>query len=103
MCRSSIDKGLDFSAVIAQNEIVAKGVLEALAEYKIAVPEKVAVISLGGSPIGKLNNPKITSIDFSPYEMGFQAAKMLIEVIKKKRIKPSHLLLPTKMIKGETC
>jgi LacI family transcriptional regulator len=103
LCKQALEENLEFSAVIAQNEIVAKGVLQALDEYEVSVPEQVAVIALGGNPIGQLNTPRITSIDFSPYDMGFQAAKMLIEVIKKKRIRPSHILLPTKLIEGETC
>lgn len=102
-CMQALQRKVDFTAVVAQNEIVAKGVLQALGEKGIAVPEDVAVISLGGNPIGRLNSPAITSIDFAPYDMGYQAAKMLIEVIKKKRMKPSHILLPTKFIPGETC
>jgi LacI family transcriptional regulator len=102
ICKKLLNDKLDFSAIITPNEIVARGVLDALKESRVSVPEKVSVVGMGYSKIADLSSPKITSIDFSPYAMGYEAAKMLIEVITKKRMRPSHLILPSRLIERET-
>lgn len=97
-----LQEKIDFTAVVTPNEMVARGVLDALKESRIPVPGKVAVVGMGYAKIAELSSPKITSIDFTPYTMGYDAAKMLIEVITKKRMRPSHLILPTRLIERET-
>lgn len=90
------------TAIVTTNEIVAKGVVDQLIEHNIRIPKKMAVISMGGTPVGALCRPGITTIDYSPVNLGTVAAELLIEVIAKKRIRPSHLLLPTQLIERET-
>ncbi len=102
-CINALNSGKEFTALIIQNEVVAKGAIIAIQERGLRIPEDIALISMGGNPLARYVNPKITTIDFCPYDMGFQAGKMIMEVIAKKRLRPSHTILPTKFIKGETC
>jgi len=92
----------DCTAIVTTNEIVAKGVVDKLLEKKIRIPKKMAVISMGGTQVGYLYKPGITTIDFSPINLGTVAADLLVEVISKKRIRPSHLLLPTQLIERDS-
>ncbi|NQT60010.1 MAG: substrate-binding domain-containing protein [Bacteroidetes bacterium] len=90
------------TAIVTTNETVAKGVLDKLHEARIRIPKKMAVMSMGGTPVGYLYKPGITTIDYSSITLGTVAADLLVEVISKKRIRPSHLLLPTQLIERET-
>lgn len=90
------------TAIVTTNEIVATGVLDKLFENGKGKSKKIDVVSMGGTPIGHLYKPGITTIDFHPKNLGAVAANLLIEVIRKKRIRPSHLLLPTKLIERDT-
>jgi LacI family transcriptional regulator len=98
-----IDGGTHFDAVITPNEILAKGVLTALDQYSVKVPERCKVLSLGGG-INNLDpfSPKLTTIDYQPYTLGEEAMKMLVEIIQKKRIRPSHIILPAKLNRKQT-
>ena len=90
------------SAIITTSEIVAKGVLDRLSVDNKLNRKKLAVVSMGGTPISRLYKPGITTIDFFPKNLGFIAADLLHEVISRKRIRPSHFLLPTKLVERDS-
>jgi LacI family transcriptional regulator len=92
----------DFTAVITFNDTIAVGVLRALKEQNIPVPGKVAVISAGNTMITRIHSPSITSLAMAPYEMGVSAADLLVDVIEKKRIQPSHIITPIELVERES-
>ncbi len=95
-------KNRQFSAVVTSNEIQAWGAIKALQKKKIQIPNQVAVVSMGGSSLAVLGYPNITTIDFNPTKIGAESARMLIEVIERKRIRPSHMIVPGKLIERES-
>lgn len=86
------------SAVVTVNEITAKGLVDALQDQSIRIPKKMAVTSMGGTPISLCTRPQITTIDYHPLEIGKTATELLIEVMGKKRIRPNHIILPTTIL-----
>ncbi|MDA3812511.1 MAG: LacI family DNA-binding transcriptional regulator [Spirochaetaceae bacterium] len=100
--KEEIQRKSDFSAVITFNDTIAVGVLRALKEKNISVPSKVAVISTGNTMITRIHSPSITSLDLGSYEMGNKAAELLVDVIEKKRIQPSHVIMQTNLIERES-
>ncbi len=101
VCRA-LDTGLEFDGVLCCNDNVALGAIGALTERGIVVPNAVPVMGMGGSTIGGITSPTISTVDFSPYEMGSRAAGMLLDVIRRKRIRPSHIILTPKLILRES-
>ncbi|MDR2922114.1 MAG: LacI family transcriptional regulator [Treponema sp.] len=87
-----------YTAVLTSNEIQAQGVIRALKELKMPVPSKVALISMGGTMLGALTVPSLTTIDFNPHKHGYEAARLLVDVLTKKRIQPFHLILPGNLV-----
>uniref|UniRef100_A0A7C3E1F4 LacI family transcriptional regulator n=1 Tax=Gracilinema caldarium TaxID=215591 RepID=A0A7C3E1F4_9SPIR len=100
--KQTIETINDFSAVITFNDTIAVGVLRVLKEKNLPVPGKVAVISTGNTMITRIHSPTITSLDLKSYEMGAKAAELLIEVIEKKRIQPSHIIIQTHLVERES-
>lgn len=92
----------DLSAVVTFNDTIAVGVLRALKEKNMDVPGKVAVISAGNTMITRIHSPSITSLDMKSYEMGSRAAELLVDVIEKKRIQPSHTIIQTHLVERES-
>jgi len=91
-----------YTAVLTSNEIQAQGVIRALRELKIPVPSKVALISMGGTMLGTLTVPSLTTIDFNPHKHGYEAARLLLDVLTKKRIQPFHLILPGNLVERDS-
>ncbi|MDA3820994.1 MAG: LacI family DNA-binding transcriptional regulator [Bacteroidales bacterium] len=87
---------------VVQNDLVALGLLQYLDEHNIHVPKQVGLVSIGGTLIGELNKPVLTTIAFDPYALGFKSATSLLEIIKKERIRPGVEILPVRLIEGGT-
>jgi len=100
--RDLIEDKEDFSAVMTFNDTIAVGALRALKEKDIKVPGKVAIVSAGNTMITRIHSPSITSLDMGSYQMGFKAAELLVEVIEKKRIQPSHTIIQTHLVERES-
>jgi DNA-binding LacI/PurR family transcriptional regulator len=61
--RSLIKSGQPFDAIFAACDLNALGVLQALAESGIAVPEQVSVIGFDGIRSGNYSSPPLTTIE----------------------------------------
>ena len=100
--KQAIEKIPDASAVVTFNDTIAVGVLRVLKEKNLQVPGKVAVISAGNTMITRIHAPSITSLDMSSYEIGSKAAELLVDVIEKRRIQPSHTIIQTHLVERES-
>lgn len=70
------------SAVFAGNDDMASGVIWALAEHGIRVPEHVSVCGFDDTPISRQVWPRLTTIHQPVREMGRQACLQLLEVLR---------------------
>ncbi|MDR2952545.1 MAG: LacI family transcriptional regulator [Treponema sp.] len=104
-CRTVIDyikRDKSYTAIVTANEIQAQGVIRAMRELKIAIPSKMAVISMGGTMLGAITVPSLTTIDFNPHKHGYETARLLLDVLEKKRIQPFHLFLPGTLVERDS-
>jgi DNA-binding LacI/PurR family transcriptional regulator len=92
-----------YTAVVTSNEIQAQGVIRAAKELNIKIPSKLSIVSMGGTMLGTLSTPPLTTIDFRPHEIGYEGAKLLLDILGKKRIQPFYLILPGNLVeRGST-
>jgi DNA-binding LacI/PurR family transcriptional regulator len=83
-----------YQAIVTSNELQAQGVIRAMKELRIDIPGKLELSSMGGTLLGTLTVPTLTTIDFDSHKNGYEAAQMLLDILGKKRIVPFHLILP---------
>ncbi|MDW8319765.1 MAG: LacI family DNA-binding transcriptional regulator [Armatimonadota bacterium] len=69
------------TAVFAANDVSAVGVLRAVKDAGLHVPEDVAIIGYDGTPFTQLTEPPLSTVEQPASEMGRVAARLLIEVI----------------------
>ncbi|NLL91878.1 MAG: LacI family transcriptional regulator [Ruminococcaceae bacterium] len=67
--------------VVCGNDLIAVGVINALNEANLSVPLDVKVIGFDDVYFGSYINPALTTIKQPAYEIGSEAAKMLIDNI----------------------
>ena len=79
-------KGKLPSAVFAQNDRMAIGVMQAARDLGIQVPEQLSVIGLDDLPLASYFDPPLTTIRQDIIKIGCKAAQLLIENIED----PSH-------------
>lgn len=93
---------LGCTAIIAQNDESAIGIIQALREANIHVPQDVSVIGFDGTSMCDLIHPKLTSMEIPFYEIGKEAIKVLLEQINNTPQAPRNISFPAKLREGET-
>ncbi|WP_428769924.1 LacI family DNA-binding transcriptional regulator [Treponema sp. HNW] len=98
----ALKKGLEFTAVICFNDLVAAGVLRALNEQKIRVPEKIEVAGCDNLDIAKYLTPALSTLEVPKHRLGEKAVLELIEHIKDKDRPYKTIYLKTRMMFRES-
>ncbi|HWL78573.1 LacI family DNA-binding transcriptional regulator [Microbacterium sp.] len=79
-----VAEGVDFDAVFALNDTLGLGVLRALVEERVRVPDDVAVIGFDNIDEGKYSIPSMSTVDTGRDEIARIAVDRLIERINEK-------------------
>jgi LacI family transcriptional regulator len=86
------------NAVFAANDPMAMGALRALHLENVCVPKDIAIVGFDDSPVASRSNPPLTTMRQSPYDMGFNAVNLLIDVIKHPEQQPKQVVLESELI-----
>ena len=76
------------TALFCTNDIVAFGVLKALRETGVRVPDDVSIIGVDDLPTAALVDPPLTSIAVSKREIGSTAMSRLVQRIAAPHMPP---------------
>lgn len=91
------------TAVVTASDVQAYGALGALAELDVAVPRTVSVASFDNLPFSAITSPPLTSINLSAFDLGFEAATLLRDVIDRGNRAHRRIQLPTELVvRGST-
>lgn len=81
--RLLIDQGVDFDAILCQDDRIARGCLSVLRQAGWSVPQSVAVIGLGDTPepFARESTPPLTTVTDPSERIGRLAARRLLDAI----------------------
>lgn len=86
-------------AVFATSDPKALGVIKAIKEKGLKVPEDISVLGYDNLETSQLMDPPLTTVAQPFYELGQTAAKRLFKLINsKRRLKPKVEKLPIKLV-----
>jgi LacI family transcriptional regulator len=87
------------TAIFGANNFISIGVLKALRESGLRVPEDVSVVGFDDLPDSMIVNPILTVASQPAYEMGSQAAELLLKRIADRLPSNSQeIILPTEIV-----
>ncbi len=87
------------TALFAANNFIALGILQALHEKGLHVPDNIAVATFDDTPSTFPVEPFLTVLSQPAREMGQQAAQLLLDRVSSAiDAEYRHIILPTKMI-----
>lgn len=69
-------------SIICANNYIAVGCVDALLKKGMRIPEDIGVIAFDDYPFSQIIEPQLTVVDINVRDMGNQAGKFLIEIIK---------------------
>ncbi len=74
----------DVTAVFCASDLMALGALRTLEKMGLKVPEDMSVIGFDDITIASYCSPKLTTIRQDKYELGYQAAQLLIDMLEER-------------------
>jgi LacI family transcriptional regulator len=90
------------TAVVAGNDMLAVGVLRALRRHGLRCPDDVSVVGFNGMDATEDLNPPLTTVQVPHFEMGTEAARLLLDDIAADEQRSVTVSLPATLIVRES-
>lgn len=89
-------------AVFATNDDMAAGVINALCDSNIEVPEKVSVVGYDNTKISSIIRPALTTVEQPLYDIGAISIRILIKKVEGFEMKEKNITLPHNIIERQS-
>ena len=96
-----LDRGRSFTALFAMSDVMAIGVIRALHDRGIKVPEDVSVMGFDGVQVGEYIQPRLSTVRQDPQEMARRSVDILLENIKGT-LAPRYETTPVRVLLRES-
>ncbi|WP_053361852.1 LacI family DNA-binding transcriptional regulator [Bacillus sp. FJAT-27251] len=91
------------TAMLVADDLMALGVLNALDELGISVPEDVSIVSFNNVLVAEMARPPLTSVDINIFDLGYEASKSLIQKIENPKEPTKRIIIPYELVKRSSC
>lgn len=96
-----MDRCPELTAIFALSDVMAVGVIRALHDRGLRVPEDVSVMGYDGVPIGKFTVPRLTTVRQDTAVMARMGADILLRQMNEPQT-PTHDYVPFILVDGES-
>jgi sigma-B regulation protein RsbU (phosphoserine phosphatase) len=100
--RDLVRRGVTFQAIIASNDLMALGAMDALSAHGLRVPEDVAVIGYDDTADARFAAVPLSTVRQSTFGLGYAAVELLLQRIHGVAT-PEHVVLPTELVTRQSC
>ena len=70
---------------------MASGIIKALNDLRIAIPQKVAVVGYDNTESGEFTFPSLSTDDLLAYRQGREGMRLLLRLMKKENVPKEEL------------
>ena len=91
------------TAIFCGNDTVAMGVMKALDERNIRIPQDISIIGFDNIDTIAYMKPALTTIDVPKKELGRLAVKILLDKLETDRPYPVNVDIPFNLVVRESC
>ena len=95
---SVLDRGTEFTAIVAGNDLIALGCYDVFAERGISCPEQVSVVGFNDMPFLDKLRPPLTTVSVPQHQIGVEACRLLLEGIAEPARPARSVLLPVSLV-----
>ena len=92
----------DLTALYVHNDTMAIGVLSALHQRGLRVPQDCAVVGCDDIPMAAHTIPPLTTVHIPFYETGEAAVRLLLDLMAKQAEEPQRILLPVSLVRRQS-
>jgi DNA-binding LacI/PurR family transcriptional regulator len=91
------------TALVVADDLMALGVLNTLDEMNLRVPDDISIVSFNNTLLSEISRPPLTSVDIHIFQLGYEAAKNLIEKIVNPNEPIKRVIVPHRLVKRFSC
>ncbi|HET7628232.1 MAG TPA: LacI family DNA-binding transcriptional regulator [Bacillales bacterium] len=96
--KAYFSKPNDVTAVFASSDLMAFGIIEALNDLGISVPEDVSVVGFDDIEMARCSNPPLTTVHQQRFRIGETAGHILLDLIQNKDGVNRHVTIPPQLV-----
>lgn len=82
-------------AIVAEDDMLAFGALKVLKERNL---KEISVIGFNNTQLAEFQDPPLASVDINAHELGYYAAKILIDSLEEKNTDVDHYIIDTNLV-----
>jgi LacI family transcriptional regulator len=103
LLREVLDAGTSFTAVVAGNDLIALGCYDVLEERGLSCPGDLSIVGFNDMPLVDKLGPPLTSAAVPMHQIGAEAGRMPLEMIRDPDRPVRSVLLPVQLVvRGST-
>ncbi|WP_041522203.1 LacI family DNA-binding transcriptional regulator [Gilvimarinus agarilyticus] len=91
------------TAFFSQHLAITIDLLEAFNKSKVAIPDDVSLLGFDDIPMVDFFQTPVTVIKQEPYDIGQEAAKLLLRLIGDPEVAPQRITTPCKLVTRQSC
>jgi DNA-binding LacI/PurR family transcriptional regulator len=91
------------TAIFAADDPAARGAYKAARDHDLSIPEDLTVVGFNDTLDAAALHPPLTSMRVFTEELGRQAAMLLLKQIEHPGVPTPSVILPTQLIRRESC
>lgn len=92
----------EITALICSNDQMAMGAYQAIYEAGLRIPDDISIIGFDGLDTSRYLAPSLTTVQQPVFDIGYSAAKFVVDAIENPYIKIPTKIFPTKLIIRES-
>ena len=96
------DKIKNYTAIFCASDLLAVQIISELYKSNIQVPRDISVVSFDGTLLSQYAIPRLTTMSQDIKKKATMIVELIIEGIKSKNQLEKKLIIPTKLIEGES-
>ncbi|MBR9788147.1 MAG: transcriptional regulator EbgR [Vibrionaceae bacterium] len=100
--KEMLAKGDFPTAIFITSDTIAIGVLRAIHEFGLRLPQDIAVISMNDIPTASFTFPPLSTVRIHSEMMGIQGVNLLVEKYRDERKLPLQVYIPSELILRDT-
>lgn len=98
-----LDRGTEFTAVVAGNDLIALGCYDVFATRGLRCPDDISVVGFNDMPFLDKLRPPLTTVSAPHHQIGVEACRMLLESLAEPKRPARSVLLPVSLaVRGST-
>jgi len=104
LTKQLLDEHPDVTAIFAANDVMAFGVVQAVLDRGLRIPEDLSLIGFDNIEFSVIVHPPLTTVHQPNYEMGYAAVDILLRLARDKGKQiPEHRRLGVELIERQSC